>query len=117
MKVKESQLWKTEIALEVANKLKSGGKLLTKITHVNRNSGAWRYEVSLAYAGPNGVELMALTYWLAACTGDSLHNGELRNGEVGTERNFLVAWNVWRVLASFGFVEKQFTNQAIYRAI
>jgi hypothetical protein len=117
MKVNETQLWQTETALSVANRIKGGAKLLTKITSVNRNTGAWRFEVSLAYAGHDGVEVISLTYWLAACTGASLRNGQISNGEVGTERNFVVAYQVWQVLARFGYVERQFTNQRIYQAI
>ena len=117
MKVNETQLWQTETALSVANRIKEGAKLLTKITSVNRKSGAWRYEVYLAYAGSRGVEVISLTYWLAACTGANLRDGQISNGEIGTERNFLVAWNVWNALARFGYVERQFTNQAIYQAI
>lgn len=117
MKVKESQLWQTEIALSVANRIKEGGKLLTKITSVNRKSGAWRYEVYLAYAGSRGVEVISLTYWLAACTGANYRDGQISNGEIGTERNFVIAYQVWQTLAHFGYVERQFTNQAIYQAI
>jgi hypothetical protein len=117
MKVNETQLWQTETALSVANRIKGGAKLLTKITSVNRNTGAWRFEVYLAYAGNDGVEVISLTYWLAASTGANYRNGQISNNEVGTERNFLVAWQVWNVLARFGYVEREFTNQRIYQAI
>jgi hypothetical protein len=116
MKPNETKGWQEAHAQNIAMQLEKGGKLLTKITHANP-SGSWRFEVYLAYTGNDGVEVISLTYWLAATTNQNLRNGQISNGEVGTERNFVVAYQVWQVLARFGYVERQFTNQRIYQAI
>lgn len=116
MKPNETKEWQEDIAKKIVERINEGGKLLIKVLPPkNRNSLTWRYEVSLVYMGrDNEITMISLTYWLASCLGQKLKDGQLAENEFGTERNFVVAYKVWQVLASFGLVERQFTNQHIY---
>ncbi len=123
-KVKESKEWKLDIAKRVSNRLDNGGKLLLNITYVSPRSTAWRYQVQLAYVNEAGaVETMSLTYWLAACLEESLFdaesNAQLREDEFGTNRYFVIAWKVGRVLHALGQADNALhvANGGYWRAV
>lgn len=116
MKPNETKEWQEDLAKKIVQRLNEGGKLLIKVLPPkSRTSLTWRYEVSLVYMGrDNEITMISLTYWLASCLGLKVKEGQLAENEFGTERNFVVAYKVWQVLASFGLVERQFSNQHIY---
>lgn len=124
MKINETLEWKLDIAKRVSNRLDNGGKLLLNITHVSPRSTAWRYTVQLAYVNEAGeVETMSLTYWLAACLGESLFaadsNPQLREDEFGTNRYFVIAWKIGRVLQLLGQADNALhvANANYWRAV
>ena len=113
---------KEQYAREVAKKIADGGKLLISITHTSKSNMSYRYKVDLTFNANGKTEIEHLSYWLAACWKETLHQGafnELKGNGLGTDRYFLAAYNIGLTLKEYGLIEDPYeiANRRTYQEI
>ena len=113
---------KEKYAYALAQKLEDGGKLLISITHTSKSNMSYRYKVDLAFNANGETKIENLNYWLAACWKETLHQGafnELKGNGLGTDRYFLVAYNIGLTLKEYGLIEDPYeiANRRTYQEI
>lgn len=116
-KVQLDESEKVFYATLAAEYLKAGGKLDVTITKTNASNTAYKYKVRLWYFHEvrEAVDVMYLTYWLAAELGENLtDNDELRGQGCGFDRAHDAAYTIGRILERRGLIPAEMVNAPAY---
>jgi hypothetical protein len=93
-------------AEQVAEGIKSGGRLVISINSTSKSNMSYKYAIRLVYAKDGQIQDRWLNYWFASCYGESLTDyDELRGNGVGTDRYFQASYEVGTLLKKFGLIE------------
>jgi hypothetical protein len=116
-KVQLDESEKIFYATLTAEYLKSGGKLDVTITHASASNLSYKYKVRLWYVNEatNKVDVMHLSYWLAAELGQNLTDSdELRGSGCGFDRAHDAAYTIGRILERRGLIPAEMVNAPAY---